>query len=382
MKRISYFNIYITTFLISLNTISFSQTDTFGIKQMYNSKAGFLEWNSTHWNNGKNRTFKYASDPYDPTDWTEDHSATSPGFYIDGAGIMTMSGSPRFHINPLRNNKVNAQTFTDIEFTAYYRKKGNNGANYGGMIVGMRGSSLGHGSSGGNECDAMCYQARFRNDGKWDFEKELKHSGTSYYSGSGFNKQDPLWSGAKLPANKWIGMKYILINENNNTTVRLRVFIDSTSNGNPINGGDWQLVGDISDIGTNWKGADISGCSYTDPFMPILAGGNIYMRTDNDTAQYKMVSIREIDPTSSVTSISKNTNQTNDLILHLLDNNRQLKIELNNTILKTEIISCNGQIYTPNFNENYTIDISKLAYGCYVLKIQTQNGLLSQKFIK
>ncbi len=281
---------------LALNEKALAQIDIFGITQFYPTKQGSLEWNSLHWANGIDRTIKYASDPYDPTDWTEDHSATSPGFHIDGKGMMSMSGSPRFHINPLRNTKVSPQTFTNIEFTAYYRRKGLNGLNWGGMIVGMRGSALGHGSPGGNDCDALCYMARFRDDGKWDFEKELKHSGTTYYSGSGYMKQDPLWGGKILPENKWIGMKYILVNINNNTDVRLRVYIDSISNGNPVNGGVWQLVGDITDDGTNWQGADISGCSYTDKYMPILSGGNVFMRTDNDTAQYKMVSIREIDP--------------------------------------------------------------------------------------
>lgn len=275
--------------------VSYAQTDVFGLKQFYPSKAGYIEWNSLHWDNGVVRSFD-DFDPQDPTDWTEDHSSTSTPHQVDGNGIMKMSGSPRFHINPLRDGKVNTQVFTNIEFTAYYRKSGSNGKNWGGMIVGMRGSSLGHGSGSGDDCNAQSYQARFRNDGKWDFEKEWKHPGTTYFSGSGYGTQDPLFGGEKLPENKWIGMKYILTNVNKNTDVCLQVYIDSTSNGNPDSGGEWLLVGDVIDDGANWEGGDISGCSYSDSFAPILVGGNVYWRTDGDTAEYKMVSIREIDP--------------------------------------------------------------------------------------
>ncbi|MGL1903266.1 MAG: hypothetical protein OCC49_14090, partial [Fibrobacterales bacterium] len=80
------------------------------------------------------------------------------------------------------------------------------------------------------------------------------------------------------------------------------------SDGNPADGGTWQLLGDVTDDGTNWEGADISGCSYSDPFAPILSGGNVYWRTDNDTAEYKMVSIREIDPYSMFPASSDERN--------------------------------------------------------------------------
>jgi hypothetical protein len=200
---------YIISFFSGL-LFAESVKDTFGIAKFYPTKEGTREWNSVHWNNGKSRTIQYAPDPDDPTGWTEDHSGGTDGFRIDGKGTMEMSGGgPRFHINSLLTTKVPAQKFRDVEFTAYYRRKGTQGQNFAGMVVGLRSGPLGHGSSGGNDCDATTYYGRFRNDGKWDFEKELKHPGSTYWSGSGFNKQDPLWNGATLPLNRWIGMKYL-----------------------------------------------------------------------------------------------------------------------------------------------------------------------------
>jgi hypothetical protein len=268
--------------------------DTFGITKFYPTKSGTREWNSAHWNNGKPRTVEYAPDPDDPTAWTDDHSGGTDGFRIDGAGTMEMSGGgPRFHINSLITTKVPAQKFRDVEFTAYYRRKGSKGQNYGGMVMGVRSGPLGHGSSGGNDCEATTYYGRFRNDGKWDFEKELKHPNSQYWSGSGFNTQDELWKGAKLPLNRWIGMKYLCYNIQNNAKVKLELYLDSISNGTPNNGGHWDKVGEVIDEG-NWAAGDVSGCSYENTKIILEGGGTMLMRTDNDTADYKMVTVREI----------------------------------------------------------------------------------------
>ncbi len=271
--------------------------DVFGISKFYPTKSGSVEWTSEHWNNGIPRTIKYQPDVYDPNDWTEDHSGNTNGFVIDGAGIMRMTGSsPRFHINSLRDS-VQTQFFLNTEFTAYYRRIGSDGDNWGGMVVGVRSDPLGHASNGGDDCDATTYYGRFRHDGKWDFEKELKHPTSDYWSGSGFHTQDPLWGGDPLPENQWIGMKYLAYNIENNTKVKLELYIDKVSGGNPVDGGVWEKVGEVIDEG-NWPAApsQISGCSYSDQYTVITQGhGTILMRTDGDEAEYKFVSIREIE---------------------------------------------------------------------------------------
>jgi hypothetical protein len=163
------------------------------------------------------------------------------------------------------------------------------------MVVGLRSGPLGHASAGGNDCDATTYYARFRNDGTWDFEKELKHPGSTYWSGSGYNKQDPLWNGLSLPPNRWIGMKYVVYNSDNNTHVTLELYIDSVSHGNPANGGRWEMVGTVTDAGT-WPSGDVAECGYEQNSIILNGHGTVLMRTDGDTAVYKMVSVREIVP--------------------------------------------------------------------------------------
>jgi hypothetical protein len=306
-KYVPFFLLILVTSLFSQVSLTNRTVDTFGIVQFFPTKAGSIEWNSAHWNNGVERVIKYTRDTADPTDWTEDHSASTDGFKIDGKGIMNMNGGgPRFHINSLRTTKVKSQFFINTEFTGYYRRIGSSGADYGGMVVGVRSGPLGHASSGGDDCDATTYYARFRHDGNWDFEKELKHPTSEYRSISGIHTHEKLWNGQPLPENRWIGMKYLAYNIDNNTKVKLELYIDSTTGGTITNGGAWKKVGEAIDNG-DWPAAPspITGCPYNDPATIITEGhGTILLRTDGAGAEYKMVSVREIE-TGAITNTSK-----------------------------------------------------------------------------
>ena len=99
-----------------------------------------------------------------------------------------------------------------------------------------------------------------------------------------------------MPENKWIGMKYIVYNLENNTKVKLELYIDTLSNGNLVNGGVWTKVGEIIDVG-NWPSQTslITGCAYTNPNTIITEGNDTcILRTDGDATEYKTVSLRKI----------------------------------------------------------------------------------------
>lgn len=320
------------------NSASEAPLDTFGIEKLYPSKAGTVEWNSAHWANGNSREITWSGDKDDPLGYTDNHSdGDAPvDFIIDGEGVMQMlPKSPRFHINSLASGASLQQFYRDVEFTAYYRRGeasvGNGEKDYGGMVLGLRSGPLGHGSSGGNNCDASTYYARIRHDGKWDFEKEWKHPSSYYQSMGVIGKQTPLWGGKRLEANRWIGMKFVIYNLDE-TSVKMEMYIDSTSggvpdklpNGNPANA-KWELVGTAIDAGKDWSGvgrdvATVEGCAeyngLTDAYAPILEGhGTALMRTDSPVdnavqAEYKFVSIREIDPTKKFDDSSKEQDST------------------------------------------------------------------------
>ena len=286
--------------------------DTFGLKKLYPTAPGTLEWNSAHWANGNPRSFNWSTDPDDPYKWTDNRSAGSadPFFKIDGEGVLQMmSSGPRFHINSQQGEKK--QFFKNVEWTGYYRRgeASESGPDYGGMVVGVRSGALGHGSGGGNNCDANTYYARFRHDGKWDFEKEWKHPGSYYQSMGTMGKQTPLWGGKRLEADRWIGMKFVVFNQTE-TTVKLELYIDSISGGVPEKA-KWEKVDEAVDDGKTWSGADkgaatVDGCKeyngVEDAYAAILQGGGmVLIRTDGTQnnvvqAEYKYVTVREIDP--------------------------------------------------------------------------------------
>lgn len=304
---------------VAANAADESSADVFGSKKFFKTVSGTVEWNSAHWANGMYREINWNGDSYDPTGWTDNHSGGSPSVYfkVEGDGVLQMlSSGARFHINSNDDNLAKKQFFKNVEWTGYYRRGSStaNAPDYGGMVVGVRSGNLGHASGGGNNCDASTYYARFRHDGKWDFEKEWKHPDSYYQSMGVIGKQTPLWGGAKLPFDRWIGMKYIVYNSSD-SSVHLELYIDSISGGDPSKA-VWKKVGEADDAGKDWSGAGpgvstISGCKdyngLENAYAPILEGhGAVLMRTDGSQenvvqAEYKMVSIREIDPTAKFT---------------------------------------------------------------------------------
>jgi hypothetical protein len=283
--------------------------DAFGISQLHPTRPGTREWTSAHWANGVGRLIKYAGDAYDPTGWTDNHSSGGgDSLYVDGKGSLLINGGgPRFHINSTGlyagtqpTAKVPPQAFVDLEATGYARRLGTGGSAWDGMEIQVRTGPLAHASAGGDLCDATGYAARFRDDGNWDWEKELKHPDSKVYSTrAGFSA--PLFPGKTLPVGKWIGMKFLAYNIDGGAHVRLETYIDTVSDaeaGPPANGGHWDLVGAMVDDGADFPGGDVSGCPGLSPSMAITQGhGTILIRTDNEACEWKWVSVREIDPT-------------------------------------------------------------------------------------
>ncbi len=285
--------------------------DTFGIAQLHPSQSGFREWNSAHWSNGVARLIAYSGDAYDPTGWTDNHSSSSgDSLFVNGKGVLLIKGGgPRFHINSTElyagsnpTPKVAPQAFVNVEATGYCRRLTTGGSNWDGIEIQARTGPLAHASAGGNDCDATGYAARFRDDGTWDWEKELKHPDSKVYSTrAGFDA--PLFGGKTIPLNRWIGMKFLAYNVDGGIHVRLETYIDSVSDVSataPADGGHWELVGAMTDDGTNFPSGDISGCPDLAANMAVTKGnGTLLLRTDNEACEWKMVSVREIDAAST-----------------------------------------------------------------------------------
>jgi hypothetical protein len=291
--------------------LSSAGLDIFGITQMHPTQSGTREWNSAHWANGSARRVAYAGDAFDPTGWTDNHSSgDDDSLFVDGKGSLRLKGTgPRFHINSTSQysgtapaHKVPPQSFVNVEATGYYRRLTTGGAAYDGAEIQVRTGPLAHGSSGGNVCEATGYAARFRDDGKWDFEKELKHPGSGVYS-TRSGSSAPLFGSGTIPLNRWFGMKFLVYNIEG-AQVRLELYMDSVSDVSsaaPAGGGQWSLVGAMTDDGTNFPGGDVSGCPELTSNMAIATGhGTVLLRTDNEACEWKLVSVREIAVGSTI----------------------------------------------------------------------------------
>jgi hypothetical protein len=263
------------------------QRDTFGIVKKYGSAPNGKSWTSAHWANNKAR-YITARDPDDPTGVSESRSDQAQ-LYVDGKGVLQFKGSsnasePRFHLNGGANF-----FFQNVEVTFYYLKEQDYDVDWGGMVIGARSGPEGHSTQ---FCDAHTYYGRFRNDGKYDFEKELKHPASATRNGTN------IWNGAPhVPTGQWIGMKYMVYNVTvaGKPGIKLELYRDTTDG---ANGGTWTKIGETIDTGA-WAPPQNSGActAYPADSVPLTGGGVIVLRnTGVIKDSYKWMSVREISP--------------------------------------------------------------------------------------
>ena len=254
--------------------------DVFGIRRLYPTADGTAGWDSSHWANGIPRTLGSSGDPYDPTGWSQKRGNGS--LSVDGTGVLRFEGSsPRLYLNGLPDT-----FWKNVEVTFYYQRISDADVSWAGAVAGVRSGPDGH-SSGGDPCTATTYYSRLRNDGDFDFEKELHHPST----GSA-RSTHPVWDGDSLPSGQWIGMKFVTYNLANGQGVRLEAYLDLDEG---LNGGNWQQLATYDDTG-DWPHIN-DGCAYPMNHIITQGGGVVLLRnTDVTDSRYRWFSVREISP--------------------------------------------------------------------------------------
>ena len=280
--------------LFSARPVAAAAFDEFGIQQLYPSITEGLAWDSEHWSNGNPRTLTSANwDADDPSGWSR--HAGSQCITIDGNGEMIFNkdcgGSihPRLYLDTVTND---GKKFKNVEITGYHMRVKDADLSYGGFVFGARSGPSGHGSTG-DHCLATTYYGQLKNNGVVAFTKELVHSTAR---GKGIQTLFP----NGMPYDVWIGLKFVVYNINNDSEVKLELYIDQT---NGLNGGDWQLIGEFVDDG-NWSGGvdeELAGCMerglFPDGEFHVITEGNgvVFIRdTDVDEGRYKLLTVREI----------------------------------------------------------------------------------------
>jgi hypothetical protein len=266
------------------------------LPQIYPSNPNIPHWISTHWNNGKKYKIQ-GRDKNDPTGLSQKRGTGK--LLVKGNGILEMSGSqPRIYINgDLDGDGISEAIFyKNTEITVYYRQK-SSPADWGGLIIGCRSSPNGHSSPSSNYKNTTTYYARFRGDGKVDFEKELTHSPTEYQWNGKLHTHGHIFDGP-FPNNIWIGMKFICYTQKNGN-VKLELYIDRTSQGNEEKIKDisvWEKLGEAIDAG-DWPAPIISKYkNQINPYTIIKEGNGVpFIRnTDISKGEYKYFEVREI----------------------------------------------------------------------------------------
>jgi hypothetical protein len=258
--------------------------DVFGIDQIYPSAASGAEWTSAHWD-GDAYSITGRTDANDPLGISGMRGTGT--LEVTGDGELVMGGSqPRIYIYP-----GDAGPWQNLEITAYYQRVEDSATAYAGLVIGARSGPEGH--SSGTECDAHTYYARVRNDGAFDFEKELEHPASATQS-----RIDPetAWPpDGEVPFDTWIGFKFVIYNLATPNTVKLEAYRDLT---NGENGGTWEKVNETTDDG-GWFVE--TTCSEHEPNgdgeseLVVTDGGTTFIRnTEVTEARYRWVTVREI----------------------------------------------------------------------------------------
>ena len=280
--------------------------DKFGIIMRYRSATNGKSWYST-WDNLHSRSWVsfVSKDPYDLWFHTDHGDAA---FYADGNGILSISpkgtnSTPRMHVHdPLKIE----QWHHGVECTVYAMRVSDDGVKF--AYAGIEIIARTNHEEDEDLCDCRGIGGRMRLDGHTDFEKETSHP----YSTAVSNQVQ--WPKLQfpdgMPKGVWIGCKFVVYDLTNGN-VRLELWLDETDG---ANGGDWKLVNQFIDLGSNFGIGGTNCAPGTPGVLPTMKltesesrdgsesrkpNLTIRFRTDGvhtNGMLYKKASVREITP--------------------------------------------------------------------------------------
>ncbi|MGA9151884.1 MAG: hypothetical protein WBZ36_15000 [Candidatus Nitrosopolaris sp.] len=269
--------------------------DKFGVTEIYPTKPNGREWH-VNMNSPLNDNNFFLSGGTEKTNSSLANATSSNGQIIkqtDGSyqvyGVRK-TGKYNFSVRMNVNSSGYEQWWKNIEMTGY-AKVISTTSNDAALDWYARGRL--HISS--SPCEGVAYHSGLRADGGVFWQKEIWHTGGYTDLRSNIAAAiHPLLGG-------WVGFKAIMFNINNESAVRLQIYLDDNATNH------WKKVADVIDNGGWYANTpnDVfysANCGRSKDYIILNAGPIATFRSDNMIWDFKDLSIREIQAPSGVKS--------------------------------------------------------------------------------
>ena len=272
--------------LLSKN-ISNVTTDKFGIREIYPTKPdGGGEWYINMSSPLSDKIFSLSGGT-EKTNSSFANATSASGQIIkqpDGSyqvyGVRKV-GKYDFSVRMNVNASDTAQWWKNVEMTGYVKVVSATSAN-----AALDWYARGRLHISSSPCEGVAYHAGLRADGSVYWQKEIWHTGgyTDFRSN--------ITATNSLPE-RWVGLKVIMFNINNDSAVRLQTYLDVNATNH------WKKVADVVDNGGWYADSPndlfyTANCGRSKDYIATNAGPIATFRSDNMIWDFKDLSIREI----------------------------------------------------------------------------------------
>src|SRR5919204_1935934 len=294
------------TFQNVTKKISSGGVDKFGIKEIFPTKQGGREWflnmNNPDTNNSDTAFSITASQNHELT------KQNDSSWSIGGRGVRLNVDTPLLAVpwknieitgyvkvlskvmttptttNSSQNNITGSNNNNNTEFPTNEGPESNGALNW--YARGDRHSSR-------FPCEGTAYHGILRLDGTAGWEKEIWHTG-------GYTSERDKVKVTNSIINRWIGWKVVMYNIKNDTQVKLESYLDDKNNN------QWIKVTELVDNGGWYSNAldkefHSANCGKVKDYIITNSGPIATFRSDNVIWDFKNLSIREIQPTTTAT---------------------------------------------------------------------------------
>ncbi|MRN41185.1 MAG: hypothetical protein FIO02_09100, partial [Nitrosopumilales archaeon] len=267
--------------------------DKFGIRKIYPTKSNGTEWYINMSSPLNDKSFSLSGGGEKTSNSSLANATSLNGHIIkepDGSyqvyGVRK-TGKYDFSVRMNVNASDIAKWWKNIEMTGYVKVVTDTSS---GAALDWYARGRLHISS--SPCEGVAYHAGLRADGSVYWQKEIWHTG-------GYTDFRSNITATHSLLGRWVGLKIIMFNINNDSAVRLQTYLDDNATNH------WKKVADVVDNG-GWYADNpndlfySANCGRSKDYIVTNAGPIATFRSDNMIWDFKDLNIREIQPPSDV----------------------------------------------------------------------------------